>query len=156
MPYAFFYISAAVLWILVFICRRIRPLKPSHAIIAVTTAVISLIYDSILGEHMQLYHYISVEISVYYMVLGAIFIYPPANILYSLFLPKDNHSKAVYSIIWIAVMMVFEFASILAGTVVFTGWQPFPWSPVTYIATYLWVNLLFGIMERLNYTKTAA
>lgn len=156
MAYAFFYLSLIILWLLLYGCTRIRPIQPAHIIIALVTAAVSLVYDTLLGEYAGLYYYISPRHSIYYMILGGALIYPPANIIYLLFLPRDKYSASMYSILWIGVMMVFEYASVLAGSVVFTGWNPFPWSPVTYVGTYLWVNLLYRYLCRHHFNRSAA
>ena len=144
----FFYASALVLWLLLAGCARYKTIRPAHILIALVTAAVSLVYDTLLGQHAGLYHYISPQASIYYMVLGGAFVYPPVNVIYTLFLPQDKRSAIMYSILWIGVMLVFEYGSVLAGTIVFTGWNPFPWSPVTYIVTYLWINLLYRYLRR--------
>lgn len=150
MNYLFFYISIASLWLLLLTGKKLKPVKKAGIIIAIVTFIISLAYDITFGEILGLYHYISPSISLLYIILAGIFIYPPANIIYTMFLPENPNSACVYSILWIAAMLIFEYASITAGTVVFTGWNAFPWSPVTYVGTYIWVNLLYRYYSNIN------
>jgi len=80
--------------------------------------------------------------------MSAILLYPSLNIMYTMFLPKDKKAVLGYTIAWMAAMMIFEYFSVMFGTVVFTGWTPFPWSVVTYVVTYLWVYLTYRYLSK--------
>ena len=147
MNYSFFYISAAVLWILFLLLVRSRDLRLSHIIIGITTAAISLAYDTILGEVLGLYHYINTTVSPVYLVLGGIFIYPVLNMVFVIFLPQRKRIAFAYTSGWIIAMLLFEYASLITKTVVFTGWEPFPWSFVTYVVTYAWIIPFYRYMH---------
>lgn len=151
MAYIFFYASILIMWILLLICVRFRTPDTAHTIIAIVTAAVSIVYDMTFGEYMGLYYYIHPQVSVIHTMIAALLIYPPANVIYTLFLPRNAHAAAMYTILWIGGMLVFEYASVLAGTVVFTGWDPFPWSPLTYVGTYLWVYFLFKYVKNRHY-----
>jgi len=72
--------------------------------------------------------------------------------MYTMFLPKDKKAVLGYTIAWMAAMMIFEYFSVMFGTVVFTGWTPFPWSVVTYVVTYLWVYLTYRYLSKKRLT----
>ncbi|HAA43571.1 MAG TPA: hypothetical protein DCE02_06180 [Ruminiclostridium sp.] len=78
-------------------------------------------------------------------------LYPALNVIYVLFLPKEIKKAFVYTVFWMATMIIFEYVSLLTKTIVFTGWKPMPWSLITYIGTYLWVYTLYKFMERKKY-----
>ncbi len=118
-------------------------------ITAISSAVFSLSFDSILGEHLGLYHYINSNVSIPYIVISGVFIYPPLNLFYLLFIPEGGYKKVLpYVSVWIVVMLIYEAISIATGTVVFTGWKPVPWSIITYIAVYAWMTLLFLYLKK--------
>jgi hypothetical protein len=82
------------------------------------------------------------------MVLAAVFIYAPLNMLYILFLPPGRQTKIIYTVLWIGSMFLFEYAGLISGTVVFTGWRAMPWSLVTYILTYAWVYFFYRYLQK--------
>lgn len=142
MPYIFFYVSIILVWVIFAICSYFKPVGFRSLIIGVCTIVYSLTYDILLGSYYGLYYYIEPGSSNLYIVISGVFLYPVLNILYSSFMPEKADSTAVYTLIWIGAMLVFEYLALLAKTIVFTGWRPFPWSVITYIATYLWIYVL--------------
>ena len=156
MAYAFFYISIAAVWVaLIVITYGFRPAGLRHWIIAIVTAVISLAYDIILGTQMRLYYYIDPAISNICMVLSGLFLYPPLNVIFSLYLPEARSKVFLYTLIWIGAMLAFEFAGVYTGTLVFTGWRAMPCSVVTYAFTYAWVILLYRYLGKFkNYQLT--
>ncbi len=143
MAYLFFYVSTLVVWVLLFAVLRFKSLSRANILVGIVTALISLLYDLLLGENFKLYYYISPQYSVYYIIVSALLIYPLLNIIYTLFLPRKLKSVFLYTVGWIAAMLLFEYASVALGTIVFTGWKPIPWSIATYIFTYLWVYFLY-------------
>mgnify|MGYP000978303535 CR=1 FL=1 len=147
MPRQFFYISILTIIVALLACSNVRRLKPANMIIGIATVGFSLVFENILGTVLGLYYYIKPEFSVIYIVIASIFIYPPLNIIYTLFLPRKRNNIFVYTLLWIGAMMFFEYFSIIAGTVVLTGWKPFPWSVITYIVTYTWINLFYAYLQ---------
>jgi hypothetical protein len=117
-------------------------------IIGIASVAFSLIVDITFGDYFGLYHYINPQASVIYMVGSAIFIYPLINIIYTLFLPESLNRLFIYTTIWIGAMLVFEYLSVYFRTIVFTGWRPFPWSLIIYIATFLWINVFYKYIEK--------
>lgn len=144
----FLYVSIIAVWILLAISLYFKPLKPNSIIIGIATTAYALVYDITLGHHFGLYYYIDPQGSVSYMVLAGMFLYPVLNIIYTLFLPDKRNDVLIYTGIWIIAMLVFEYASILTKTIVFTGWQPIPWSFVSYIVTYTLVYLFYRNLEK--------
>jgi hypothetical protein len=132
----------------------IKKLNLASIIIGFTTIGYSLTNDILFGDRLKLFYYISPDKSTFYMVLSAILLYPMLNIIYLMFLPRNIKPHLLYTSIWIAAMLVFEYASLKTKTIVFTGWQPIPWSIVVYIVTYLWINIYYSILtKRLNAKK---
>jgi hypothetical protein len=149
MKYLLFYASVAVVWLaLPYIVRRKR-IEAAHIITVILSSVYSLSFDSILGEHLKMYHYISSGISIPYMVIAGVFLYPLLNLFYLIFIPEGGYKKILpYIAVWIFLMLVYEAASVAAGTVVFTGWKLLPWSVVIYIFTYSWMTLLYFYLQK--------
>jgi len=145
---AFFYGSAAAICILFFICAIIKPPTFKHLVIAIAAVGYSMLYETFLGEYNGLYYYINPEKSLIYIIMSAILIYPVLEVIYSMFLPERLFPTLVYTAAWIALMLAFELASLYAGTVVLTGWRVIPWSIVTYIVTFIWINLLLRYMKK--------
>jgi len=116
------------------------------------TVAYSMIYETVLSGYLSLYYYLNPRDSVIYIVMSAILLYPSLNIMYTMFLPKDKKAVLGYTIAWMAAMMIFEYFSVMFGTVVFTGWTPFPWSVVTYVVTYLWVYLTYRYLSKKRLT----
>lgn len=144
MAYIFFYSSAIITWVLFTAVSRKRHLDGRSLIIGFATIAFSVIFDTVFGEIFGLYHYISPGESLSYIVLAAVLIYPFLNIIYTLFLPQGTGRVLFYTAIWIAAMLLFEYSSVKAGTIVFTGWNPIPWSLVTYVAVYSFVYFLYA------------
>jgi len=148
MEYGFFYGSIIILWIIFIICIHFKPATLANTIIGITTVAYSLLYETLLGEYFKLYYYIEPQKSILYIILAGLLIYPVLNIIYTMFLPAKIKPILVYTSLWTIAMLVFEYASILTKTVVFTGWQMFPWSLITYILTYLWIYLFYSYLEK--------
>lgn len=151
MQFVFFYLSIAAILIVLGIVSFYKPLDFRCFVIAITTTACSLVYETILGEYYGLYYYINEKDSIIYIVLSGILLYPALNVIYVLFLPKEIKKAFVYTVFWMATMIIFEYVSLLTKTIVFTGWKPMPWSLITYIGTYLWVYTLYKFMERKKY-----
>ncbi len=148
MEYIAFYISMAAILATFAICLRLKKFRLSNAVIGIATIGYSLVYEVTLGGYFGLYHYISPKVSLLYIVIGALFIYPFLNMLYTLFLPTNKKWLLVYTLSWIAAMLLFEYITLLTRTVVFTGWRPIPWSIVTYVVTYAWIYFFYRVLER--------
>ena len=148
MEYKFFYGSIVALAVLFFISIRIKRLTLPCIIIGITTIGYSLVNDIFFGSYLKLFYYISIKELPLYAVLAAIFIYPLLNIIYVLFLPKNNKKVLLYTFIWIIALLLFEYSTILTKTIVFTGWRPIPWSIVTYIVAYLWVYFFYKYLSK--------
>ncbi len=148
MEVLFFFISIAAAWTILGIVLRFRNLQFSHIIIGIATTAYTLVYETILGIQQGLYYYISPQTSALYIVLAAVLLYPVANIIYVLFLPEGRNAVLMYTVAWIAGMLLFEYASVMARIIVFTGWQPIPWSLVTYLITYAWVYYFYRYLTR--------
>jgi hypothetical protein len=116
--------------------------------IAIAAMGYSLLYETILGEYSELYYYINKENSLLYIVLSAVLLYPEIEVIYTLFLPEKAYPAIFYTGIWIILMLIFELVSFYTGTVVLTGWKVIPWSVVTYMVTFLWINLLYRTLEK--------
>jgi hypothetical protein len=139
MRYVFFFASIAVIWAVFLVLARFKRITTESLFVGVLTVIYSLVFDIVFGEYFNLYYYISPKYSVLYILLAAVLVYPPLNIIYTLFLPGRRNLILAYTLVWIAFMMAFELLSFRTGTIVLTGWKVFPWSIVTYIVTYLWV-----------------
>lgn len=148
MAITFFYVSIAAVWIIFLICAVKKTLTLRHILIAITAMGYSLLYETILGEYKELYYYINKENSLLYIILSAVLLYPEIEVIYTFFLPERTYPAALYTIVWIMLMLAFETASLYTGTVVLTGWKIIPWSVVTYIFTFLWINILFRILKK--------
>jgi hypothetical protein len=114
-----------------------------HLIIGITSIAYSMTYDIIFGDIFELYYYIDLRYSTLYMVIEGILLYPALNIIYTLFLPQRLSNTLYYTIYWIAGVFLLEHITILTRTIVLTGWNVLPWSILTYIVTFLWINLLY-------------
>lgn len=148
MEYTFFYLSIIAVWIVFILSAMYRRPDFRAFIIGIATVAYSLTFDVTLGSYFGLYYYISPKDTNLYIVLSGITLYPLLNILYTLFLPKGGSKALIYSLIWTVAMLIFEYASIITKTVVFTGWKPIPWSIITYFVTYTWIYLLYRYISR--------
>ncbi|HYF75076.1 MAG TPA: hypothetical protein VD757_00705 [Candidatus Nitrosocosmicus sp.] len=148
MAVMFFYCSIAATWMLFFLCILKRPLTFRHIIIAIAGIGYSLLYETILGEYNDLYYYIDPEKSLLYIILSAVTIYPVIEIIYAIFLPDKALPALFYTALWIILMLAFEYASLYTGTLVLTGWKVIPWSIITYVVTYGWLNLLLRSLKK--------
>jgi hypothetical protein len=145
---SFFFIFIAAVIILFIISLFFRPIRLEHVIIGITSVAYSLVYENILGEYFRLYHYIDSQVSILYIVLAGVFLYPVLNMLYILFLPSKIKPLLLYTGVWIGAMLFLEYISLLTKTIVFTGWVIFPWSLITYIGTYLWVIFFYSYLQK--------
>jgi len=143
MEYSFFYFSVIIVIALTFFLRVFKESTFPRIIIGITTIGYSLINDTIFGLFYKLFYYISPQESALYSVLAAVLIYPFLNIIYVSFMPQNRANVAIYTAIWIGAMLVFEYFSLVTKTIVFTGWQPFPWSIITYIIAYNWIYFFY-------------
>ena len=148
MEYIFFYLSIIAILIIFFICNAIRRMTLPSFIIGLTSVGYSLISDLLFGDQLKLFYYIGEKISILYMMLSALFIYSILNIIYTMFLPRNEKKVLIYTVCWIVALCIFEYASIITKTIVFTGWKPIPWSLVTYIAAYLWIYFFYRLLSK--------
>lgn len=143
------YLSVAIFLIALLYMARKRKFGVPHVTTALASSVYSLSYESILGEYLGLYHYISREVSIPYMVVSGVLIYPVLNLIYLAYIPKGRPVKILlYAAFWIIAMHIYEMAAIAAGTIVLTGWGVFPWSTITYIVTYAWMTALYFCLRK--------
>ncbi len=148
MAIGFFYGSIAAIWVVLFVCAVKKPLSFKHLMVAITAMGYSLLYETSLGEYSGLYYYVNPETSLFYIILSAVLIYPAIEVIYAMFLPEQTYPAIIYTIAWIVLMLAFELASLYTRTVVLTGWKVIPWSIVTYIVTFSWINLLFRYLKK--------
>lgn len=156
MAYTFFYVSVVITIVGFLVIAKVKPLRLGNVMIGIASVGYSIAFDVIFGDYFGLYYYIAPPVSPLYMVLSAILVYSLMNITYTLFLPRGTKLVLIYTLVWIVGMLVFEYASIKIKTVVFTGWRPVPWSPITYVVTYAWINYLYRYAERRGGNKRLA
>lgn len=149
MKYAFYFGSLVVIWLIFLPVIRRRKLGLNAIIIGIASAAYSLTFETLFGTYGGLYYYVDPTYSIPYMVAASIFLYPPLNILYVLFLPKKTKTVILYTVSWIAIMILFEWASIVTGSIVLTGWRMVPYSCLTYIFTYTWICLFYRYLNRI-------
>lgn len=142
------YASIVTAWLVLAYISRRKKISRAHIITVLASSVYSLSFDLLPGEYLGLYHYVERSVSIPYIILTGVLLYPLLNLFYLLFLPKKSIRIIPYAAVWIAAMLAFEFITVAAGSVVFTGWKPIPWSVVTYIITYLWITLLFRSLSK--------
>lgn len=135
MAVGFFYGSILALWIVFLIVVGKKQFKVRHLFLWISYSVYSLSYEIIFGEILGLYYYIIPEESILYILLSSLFLYPVIMILYILFLRQKK--VLWYTVGWIIFVQIFELISLYTKTIVLTGWRLIPWSPFTYIVTYL-------------------
>lgn len=148
MEYTFFWVSAAAASLALIATAIFKGMNPAVRIIGFISVAYSIVFEIIFGERLGLYYYIAPEDSTLYMLLGAVFIYTPLNIIYAVFLPENFKKILIYTAIWTAIMLLFEYASLLTRTIVLTGWKPIPWSIMTYAVMYLWIILYYRYLVR--------
>lgn len=148
MATVFFYSSMAVVWVLFIICVLKKPLSFKHIIIAIAAIGYSILFETYLGEYAGLYYYINKPDSLFYIILSAVFLYCIIDVIYTIFLPEKAGPALFYTLVWIVLMLAFEFLSLYMRTVVLTGWKVFPWSIFTYIITFSWINLLYRHLKK--------
>lgn len=141
------YVSIAVVWLIFMVTVQFRKMTLASILIGLLSIGYSIAFDVSFGDHLHLFYYISPEKSTLYIILAAATVYAPLNIIYTMFLPKESRSVLIYTACWIAGMSIFEFASVASRTIVFTGWQPIPWSGVVYIAAYTWIYVFYRYLS---------
>ena len=147
MEKGFFYGMMLLLWIAFILVLKIKRFSLRHLFMWITYSLYSLTYENLFGEVFHLYYYIYPEDSLVYILLASFLLYPLYIILYLFFLPCGR--KVIwYSAGWIIVMQFFEIVSLYTRTVVLTGWEIIPWSPVTYIVSYFLVYIYNGYLQR--------
>lgn len=148
MEYYFYYISVLITIFLAIVLRVFKkPLLPK-IIIGITTVAVSMVFDTLMGSILGLFYYISPHESLIYSILSAIFLYSLLNIMYVSFLPQNIREDIIYTIFWIAGLLLFEYLSVIANTIVYTGWSMFPWSVILYIVSYAWISLFYKYLLR--------
>lgn len=150
MAIAFFYGSIVAVWIVFLICTRKKSINVKNIMIAIAAIGYSLLFDTLLGEYFGLYHYINQSNSLIYIIISALLLYPVIEVIYTMFLPEGTYHIIIYTTVWILLLLAFELASLYTRTIIFTGWKVIPWSIVTYIFTFSWINLLFRYMKKRN------
>lgn len=153
MAYTYFYTYMVLIWALLLISIRFKPVNFNHFVVGIATVAYSLTYEIILGNWLGFYYYLNKENSALYIVLSGIFIYPILNILYVFFFPKNSKYLLHYTGVWIIAMLLFEYVTVIQRIVIMTGWKPIPWSIATYAFTYLWIILLYRYLEKRNSAK---
>ncbi len=148
MAIAFFYGSIGAIWVAFFVCAVKKPLTFKHIMVFIAAIGYSLLFEASLGEYAGLYYYINPEDSLFYIIVSAVLIYPINEVIYTMFLPEKAYPAVMYTAAWIVLMLAFELTSIYTRTVVLTGWRVMPWSIVTYIVTFSWINLLFRYLKK--------
>lgn len=148
MAIACFYGSIAIVWIISLICALKKGITFKHIMVAIAGMGYSLLYETALGEYAGLYYYIKQTDSLFYIIISGVFLYPAIEMIYVMFLPEKIKPAIMYTIIWIVLLLAFELLSLYTRTIVFTGWRIVPWSIVTYILTFIWVNLLFRYLKK--------
>lgn len=156
MAHTAFNIIAALTLLILIITACFKRITSAAVVTALVYVGYSLVFEIILGDRAGLYYYINPSESTLYMILSVILIYIPLNLVYFAFLPEKSGSIVIYTIFWIAGMLLFEYVSLAADIVIFTGWRMFPWSVLTYVATYLMLNLLYRYLDRRLAPKRAA
>lgn len=147
MEYIFFWASAAVTLLILAATAILKGTGLPAWVIGIASVAYSMVFEIFFGDRLRLYYYINPEESTLFIILGALLIYTPLNIVYTVFLPESPKKILVYTAIWIAAMLAFEYASVFAHSVVFTGWKPVPWSIATYAVTYGWVVLFYRYLR---------
>jgi hypothetical protein len=108
----------------------------------------SLLYETSLGEYAGLYYYVDKADSLFYIIISAVLLYPVIEVIYTMFLPEKIKPAIIYTVLWTVLLLGYELLSLYTRTIVFTGWQIVPWSIVTYILTFTWINLLFRHLKK--------
>lgn len=148
MQHVFFYGSIAAVWILLIASGFARPIRLRHVLTGIAALGYSTLFDCFFGIYMGLYYYLNASDSIIYVLISALLLYPELDVIYILFLPKNTKTVFVYTAAWLAAMLLFEIASLRTLTIVFTGWTLFPWSVVTYLFTFTWLNLYYRYLQR--------
>lgn len=148
MALAYFYGSIVLVCIIFLICALKKIITFKHIMIYITGIGYSLLYETVLGEYSGLYHYINKSDSLFYIIISGVMLYPVIDMIYAVFLPEKVKPALIYTLIWIALLLISELLSLHTGTIVFTGWRLIPWSIVTYIFTFVWINLLFRYLKK--------
>lgn len=148
MAISFFYGSIAATWIVFLFCAVKKSLTLKHIMIAITAMGYSLLYETSLGAYTGLYYYIDKKNSLLYIILSAVFLYPVIDVIYTMFLPEKAYPAVIYTTVWIVLMLAYELAVLYTRTIVLTGWRVVPWSVITYIFTFIWINILIRVLKK--------
>lgn len=135
----FFYGSIGVLLVIFLAALGKKQFSMRHFILMMGYSLYNLIFELIFGEILDLYYYIDKEVSLIYIILAAIFLYPLIAVLYILFLPAGK-KKLWYTTCFITGVFILELISLRTGTILLTGWKVIPWSIVTYIVSLGLIN----------------
>lgn len=150
MAITFFYGSIAAVWIVFLLCALKKPMTFKNIMVAIAAMGYSLLFETTFGEYAGLYHYINQSNSLFYIIVSSVLLYPVIEVIYTIFLPGKAYPAIIYTIIWIMLMLAFELLSLYTRTVVLTGWSVIPWSIVTYIFTFCWINLLYRYLLKIG------
>ncbi|MCL6459180.1 MAG: hypothetical protein K6T85_14335, partial [Gorillibacterium sp.] len=123
---------------LIFLYKREKIKLTAHFVVIVYLLAVAfgLSFEMAFGIHMKLFHYYQPSESPYWILLMGLIVYPAFHIVYlNLLLVPELHLSRwlIHTVLWIAFMISFEYVTILLKIVVFTGWDMWPWSIVTYI-----------------------
>lgn len=148
MAIIFFYGSIAAVWIVFLICTLKKKITFKYIMIAIAYIGYSLLLETIFGEYIGLYHYINKSDSLFYLIVSSVFLYPEIALIYAMFLPEKVYSAIIYTTVWVLLMLIFELVSIYTRTIVLTGWKIVPWSILTYVLTFGWINVMFRYIKK--------
>lgn len=143
----FFYGSVIALLVVFLLAHTRKRFRMRHMILMIGYSLYNLIFELVFGEILGLYYYIEKEVSLIYIILAAVFLYPLIAVLYIFFLPGGLKAY-LYTACFTAAMLLMELISLHTGTIVLTGWNIMPWSIVTYIVSFCLINIFYGFLER--------
>ena len=148
MNYTFFYIMILLPIPALIAVSRFKQVRLPAVTAGLVSIGYSLIFDITFGGLLGLYYYINLDETTVFMILAAVFIYAPLDILFLVFIPSGIGKAAAYTAAWTAGMLLLECACLSTGTLVFTGWRIFPWSFITYAATYIWIIKFYRYLDK--------
>lgn len=123
-----------------------KKLDFSYFIIVLTLMSVSGIIHSLLANQLQLYYYVSKNLTHLYFIFYDIVVYPTFAMLFIRFIPIQKKVKdiIIYNIIWVCFMTLFELLIVKpTGIIVYTGWKIIPDSIVFYGLSYPLVTLYY-------------
>lgn len=148
MAYAFYFGSTIGIWVIFYLCTKKKPLRLKDIVTGIASVAFSMTFETLFGVYGGLYYYIEPEHALLYLTASSVVLYPLLNMLYVLFLPQKSKPAILYTIFWIAAMLAFEWVSIVTRTIILTGWRIFPYSYLTYIATYAWLFAFYRYLDK--------